>query len=106
MSFQVYVCSISSKIISRKGMRHETRFGKAKELTDMPTPNAKRESQAFLCIMNYLGKLSSATVEVCKLLQQLTSVKMEWELQEIFDKAHYTWIVCIWNRIRSWFTAN
>ena len=50
----------------------------------MPAPKNKRELQAFLGIINYLGKFSPGMAEVCKPLQKLTSCKMTWTL---FDKA-------------------
>ena len=34
--------------------------------------------QAFLGIINYLGKLSPRTAEVCESLIKLTSAKVEW----------------------------
>ena len=46
-------------------------------LTDMPSPTNKKELQPFLGIMSYLDKLLSATAEVCKLLQRLTSTEAD-----------------------------
>ena len=44
----------------------------------VPPPKTKRELQAFLGIINYLGKFSPATADVCKSLRKLTSDKTEW----------------------------
>ena len=44
----------------------------------MPAPKNEKELQAFLGIINYLGKFSPDTAEVCKLLHKLTSSKMTW----------------------------
>ena len=38
---------------------------KIKALTDMLVPNNKRELQAFLSIIDYLGKFSPYTADVC-----------------------------------------
>ena len=48
---------------------------KIKVLTDMLVPNNKRELQAFLGIINYLGKFSPGIAEVCDPLQKLTLSK-------------------------------
>ena len=57
----------------------------------MPVPKNKRELQAFLGIINYLGKFSPGTAEVCEPLQKLTSSKMMWtwnaSYQQLFAKA-------------------
>ena len=49
------------------------------------------ELQAFPGIINYLGKFSPSTVEVCESLRKLTSAKTEWTWsaihQMMFDKA-------------------
>ena len=54
------------------------------------TKKNKRELQAFLGIINYLGKFSPDTAEVCKPLCKLTSSKMTrtWNTsyQQLFDK--------------------
>ena len=51
----------------------------------------KKELQAFLRIINYLGKFSPGTAEVCKPLHKLTSSKMTWtwsaSYQQLFDNA-------------------
>ena len=57
----------------------------------MPPPKTKKELQAFLGIINYLGKFSPSTAELCGSLRKLTSAKnrmdMECNLQKTFDKA-------------------
>ena len=56
----------------------------------MLTPKTKKELQAFLGIINYLGKFCPSTADVCELLRQLTSNKMKWTwnatYQKLFDK--------------------
>ena len=44
----------------------------------MPVPNNKRELQAFLGIINYLGKFPPGISEVCEPFRKLTSSKMTW----------------------------
>ena len=57
----------------------------------MPAPKNKKELQAFLGIINYLGKFSPGTAEVCKPLHKLTSCKMMWtwnaSYQQLFNNA-------------------
>ena len=57
----------------------------------MPVPKNKTEVQAFLGIINYLGKFSPGMAEVCEPLQKLTSSKMTWiwntSYQQLFPKA-------------------
>ena len=57
----------------------------------MPAPKNKKELQAFLGVINYLGKFSPGTAEVCKPLHKLTSCKMTWtwntSYQQLFDNA-------------------
>ena len=64
---------------------------KIKALTDMPAPNNKKELQAFLGIINYLGKFSPGTTDVCDPLCKLTSSKVTWtwnaSYQALFNKA-------------------
>ena len=71
--------------------RSSTRPTKIKGLTDMPAPNNKKELQAFLDIINYLGKCSPGTADVCDLLHKLTSSKVIWtwnaSYQALFNKA-------------------
>ena len=52
------------KVVSREGIQPDLQMIKA--LTNMPVPKNKRELQAFLGIINYLGKFSPGTAEVCK----------------------------------------
>ena len=88
MSFQMYICPSVREVILRKGVQPDPQ--KIKGLMDMPPPNNKRE-QAFLGIINYLGKFSPCTVAVCDLLQKLTSSRVAWtwnaSYQSLFVKA-------------------
>ena len=45
------------EMISRRGVQPDPQ--KIKALTDMPVPNNRKELQAYLGIINYLGKFSS-----------------------------------------------
>ena len=51
------------EVILRKGVQPDPQ--KIKALTDMLVPNNKKELQAFLGIINYLGKFSSGAADVC-----------------------------------------
>ena len=62
--------------MSRIGVQPDLQ--KIKALTEMPAPKNKKELQAFLDIINYLGKFSPGTAEVCEPLQKLTSCKLMW----------------------------
>ena len=57
----------------------------------MPAPKNKKELQAFLGIINYLGKFSPGTAGVCKPLCKLTSCKSMWvwnaSYQQLFTNA-------------------
>ena len=57
----------------------------------MPPSNTKRQLQAFLGIINYIGKFSPNTMAVCKTLCKLTSSKAVWTWnasdQVIYDDA-------------------
>ena len=64
------------EVVSRKGIHPHPQ--KVKALTDMPAPKNKRELQAFLGIINYLGKFSPDMAEVCEPLRKLTSSKATW----------------------------
>ena len=64
------------KVVLRKGVQPDPQ--KVKALTDMLVPKSKRELQALLGIINYLGKFSPGTAEVCEPLQKLTSSKATW----------------------------
>ena len=56
----------------------------------MLAPKKKKELQAFLGIINYLGKFSPDTADVCDPLQKLTLGKVTWtwnvSYQELFAK--------------------
>ena len=64
---------------------------KIKALTDMLVANNKNEFQAFLVIINYLGKFSPHRADVCDPLQKVTSSKVTWtwnaSYQALFNKA-------------------
>ena len=64
---------------------------KVKALTKKPAPKNKRELQSFLGVINYLGKFSPGTTEVCGSLQKLTSSRMLWtwntSYQQLFNRA-------------------
>ena len=64
---------------------------KIKALKDMPAPNKRKELQAFLGIINYLGKFYPGTAVVCGPLQKLMSNKEAWawnaSYQSLFAKA-------------------
>ena len=64
------------EVVSREGIHPDLQ--KIRALTKMQAPKNKRELQAFLGIINYLGKFSPGMVEVCKQLRKLTSNKMAW----------------------------
>ena len=75
------------EVVSREGIQPDLQ--KVRALTEMPLPKNKRELQAFLGIINYLGKFSPGTAEVCKLLWKLTSSRTMWtwnaSYQQLFD---------------------
>ena len=77
------------EVVSRKGIQPDQQ--KVRALTEMPAPKNKRELQAFLDIINYLGKFSPGMAEVCKPLRKLTSSKTAWawnaSYQQLFNKA-------------------
>ena len=52
------------KVVSREGIQPDRQ--KIKALTYMPAPKNKKELQAFLGIINYLGQFSPGTAEVCE----------------------------------------
>ena len=76
-------------VISREGVQPDPQ--KIKVLTDMPVPRNKKELQAFLGIINYLGKFSPGTADACDPLHKLTSSKVTWtwsaSYQALFNKA-------------------
>ena len=77
------------KVVSREGVQPDPQ--KIKVLTDMLVPKNKKELQAFLGIINYLGIFSPGTTEVCDPLQKLTLSKVTWtwnaSYQQLFTKA-------------------
>ena len=78
------------EVISREGVQPDPQ--KIKALTDMPMPKNKKELQAFLGIINYLGKLFLGTADICDPLCKLTSSKVTWtwnaSYQSLFNKAN------------------
>ena len=64
------------KVISRDGVQSDPQ--KIKALMDMPAPKNKKELQAFLGILNYLGKFSPGTTDVCDPLCKPTFSKVAW----------------------------
>ena len=86
------------EVISRNGVQPDPQ--KIMALMDMPSPNHKRELQAFLGIINNLGKFSLGTAALCDPLQKLTSSWVAWtwnaSYQPFFIKAkivHKGWHV-------------
>ena len=63
------------EIISWNGVQPDPR--KIKALVEMSPPKNK-ELQAFLGIINYLGKFSPSTANICDPLQKLTSSRAVW----------------------------
>ena len=51
------------EVVTRQGVQPDPQ--KVRALTEMPAPKNKRELQSFLGIINYLGKFSLGTAEVC-----------------------------------------
>ena len=62
------------KVVSREGIQPDTQ--KIRALSKMPAPKNKRELQAFLGKINYLGKFSPAMSEVCKPLRSWCQAKL------------------------------
>ena len=77
------------EVISRRGVQPDPQ--KIKAHTDMPPPDNKKDLQTFLGIINYLGKFSPGTADVCDPLHKLTSSKVIWtwntSYQSLFNKA-------------------
>ena len=75
--------------MSRNGVQPDPQ--KIKALMDIPPPNNKRELQAFLGIIHYLGKISPSNGAVCDPLWKLISSRVAWTLnasyQSLFVKA-------------------
>ena len=61
-------------MVSREGIQPDPQ--KIKALTNMPAPKNKRELQAFLGIINYLGKFSPGMAEV-KLATMKADIKYD-----------------------------
>ena len=87
--FRCTSISLFGELISREGVQLDPQ--KIKALPEMPVPNNKKEIQAFLGIINYLGKFCPGTADVCDPLCKLTSSKVTWtwnvSYQSLFNKA-------------------
>ena len=79
------------KVVSREGVQPDPQ--KIRALIEMLGPKNKRELQPFIGIVNYLGKYTPGTSEVCESCRKLTSSKTTWtwnaSYQELFDKANH-----------------
>ena len=77
------------EIITRNGVQPYP--PKLTAMMEMPPPKKKKNSNAFLGIINYLSKFSPNTAHICEAPRQLKSVKTEWTwnatYQKLFDKA-------------------
>ena len=87
--FRCTLIPFFGEIISKDGVWPDPR--KVKALTKMPPPNNKKELQAFLGIIYYLGKFSPDMARLCDPLRKLTSCKSAWtwneSYQQIYNKA-------------------
>ena len=76
-------------MISKEGVQPDPQ--KIKALMDMLPSDNKKKLQAFLGIINYLGKFSPGTADICDPLHKLTSSKVSWtwnaSYQALFNKA-------------------
>ena len=77
------------KVVLRKGIQPDP--PKVRVLTKMPAPKNKWELQSFPGIINYLGKFSPGTAELCEPLRKLTSTRVAWtwyaSYHQMFNKA-------------------
>ena len=77
------------KVVLQKGVQPDPQ--KVGALTKMLAPKNKQELQSFLGIINYLGKFSPGTAEVCEPLRKLTSTRVAWtwntSYHQMFNKA-------------------
>ena len=77
------------EVVTGQGVQPDPQ--KFRALTEMPAPKNKGELQSFLGVIDYLGKFSPGTADVCDPLQKLTSSRMMWmwnaSYQQLFDKA-------------------
>ena len=85
----MHINTVLWKVVSRESVQPDPQ--KVRAVTKIPVPKNKKELQAFLGIINYLGKFSPDTAEVCEPLRKLTSSKMTWtwntSYQQLFNKA-------------------
>ena len=87
--FRCTLIPFFGEVVSRDGVQPD--LGKIKALTKMPAPKNKKVLQAFLGIINYLGKFSQGTAGVCELLCKITSCRSTWmwnaSYQQLFTNA-------------------
>ena len=88
MPFQMHLSPIFGDVISGHGMKPDPQ--KLKALMEMSSKTEK-VLHAFLGIINYFSKFSPSTADISESLKKLTSARMEWTwnaiFQKIFDKA-------------------
>ena len=85
--FRCTLGTFYGEVISRHCIQPNSQ--KLKALMEMSPPKTKRELQAFLRIINYLGKFSPSTADHFESLRKLMSTKTEWTWNatyQIFDK--------------------
>ena len=77
------------EVILRRGVQPDPQ--KIKAVMDMLAPNNKEELQAFLGIIDYMGKFSPGTAAVSDPLLKLTLIQVTWtwnaSYQSLFAKA-------------------
>ena len=67
------------------GMVYSQIIFKLHVLAAMLALNKKRELQSLLGIINYLGKFSPASAQVCELLRNPMSAKSEWKWKSTYQ---------------------
>ena len=83
----MYIHPFFAEVILRKGVQPDPQ--KIKALTDMRAPYSKKELQAFLGIINYLGKFSLGTADICDPLHKLMLSKVTWILNTSYQSLFY-----------------
>ena len=71
------------KVISRKGVQLDPKKSWACYLK---CSHNRKKLQSFMVIMNYLGKFSLSSTEVCELLRKLDIIKMWMDLEQDISK--------------------
>ena len=56
---------------------------------EMPSPQNRKELQAFLGIINYLGKFYPSTVNICEPPQKLISSRAVWSRNALYQTLYY-----------------